>query len=124
MKCSICSVFLAFCSPPDVQRKRDGVTEHVTEDMLKEVVHVSISETDNMSLLDIPSTYVSVDADDAEAIMWVNLFNCLTISELFVRYMGEYSGHLVFTERETIIMLRCAGTERAMTRTWIDQCRH
>lgn len=92
--------------------------------MLKEVIHVSISETDNMSLLDIPSTYVSVDADDAEAIMWVNLFNCLTISELCVRYMGVNSGHLVFSERETISMLRCAGTERAMTRTWIDQCRH
>lgn len=52
-----------------MQRKRDAVTEHVTEDMLKEVIHVYISETDSISLLDIPSTSVSVDADDAEAIM-------------------------------------------------------
>uniref|UniRef100_A0A8C3ADS3 Dynein axonemal intermediate chain 4 n=1 Tax=Cyclopterus lumpus TaxID=8103 RepID=A0A8C3ADS3_CYCLU len=54
---------------PEVQRKRDIVKEHVTEDMLKEVTDISISETDSISLLDIPSTFVSVDADDAEATM-------------------------------------------------------
>ncbi|XP_040911473.1 dynein intermediate chain 4, axonemal-like [Toxotes jaculatrix] len=54
---------------PDVQRKRDTVKEQVTEDMLKEVINVYISETDSISLLDIPSTLVSVDADDAEAII-------------------------------------------------------
>ncbi|XP_037644615.1 dynein intermediate chain 4, axonemal isoform X3 [Sebastes umbrosus] len=54
---------------PDVQGKRDTVKEPVTEDMLKEVTDVYISETDSISLLDIPSTFVSVDADDSEAII-------------------------------------------------------
>ncbi|XP_070775448.1 dynein axonemal intermediate chain 4 [Enoplosus armatus] len=53
---------------PDVPVKRDTVKEHVTADMLKEVVDVYVSETDSISLLDIPSTLVSVDADDADAI--------------------------------------------------------
>ncbi|XP_029309687.1 WD repeat-containing protein 78-like isoform X2 [Cottoperca gobio] len=57
------------CLSPDVQGKRDTVKEHVTEDMLKEVTDVYISETDSISLLDISSTVVSVDADDAEAIL-------------------------------------------------------
>ncbi len=52
-----------------MQVKRDTVKEHVTDDMLKEVIDVHISETDSISLLDIPNTSVSVDADDAEAIM-------------------------------------------------------
>lgn len=54
---------------PDVQQKRDTVKEQMTEDMLKELVDVYISDTDSISLLDIPSTLVSVDADDAEAII-------------------------------------------------------
>ncbi|KAM8728795.1 dynein axonemal intermediate chain 4 [Acanthopagrus schlegelii] len=54
---------------PDVQQKRDTVKEHMTEDMLKELVDVYISDTDSISLLDIPSTLVSVDADDAEAVI-------------------------------------------------------
>ncbi|XP_041805802.1 dynein intermediate chain 4, axonemal [Chelmon rostratus] len=54
---------------PDLQGKRDTVKECVTEDMLNEVIDVYISETDSISLLDIPSTFVSVDADDAEAVI-------------------------------------------------------
>ncbi|XP_049455364.1 dynein axonemal intermediate chain 4 [Epinephelus fuscoguttatus] len=54
---------------PDVQEKRNTVKEQVTEDMLKEVTDVYISETDSISLLDISSTFVSVDADDAEAVI-------------------------------------------------------
>ncbi|XP_076600849.1 dynein axonemal intermediate chain 4 [Chaetodon auriga] len=54
---------------PDLQGKRHTVKECVTEDMLKEVIDVYISETDSISLLDIPSTFVSVDADDAEDII-------------------------------------------------------
>ncbi|XP_069367195.1 dynein axonemal intermediate chain 4 isoform X2 [Paralichthys olivaceus] len=53
----------------DVKGKRDTAKELVTEEMLKEVIDVYISETDNISLLDIPSSVVSVDADDAEAII-------------------------------------------------------
>uniref|UniRef100_A0A3Q0QZ01 Dynein axonemal intermediate chain 4 n=1 Tax=Amphilophus citrinellus TaxID=61819 RepID=A0A3Q0QZ01_AMPCI len=48
---------------------KDTATEQVTEDMLKEVVDIFISETDTFSLLDIPGTCVSVDADDADAII-------------------------------------------------------
>lgn len=55
--------------PSDVQGKRDPVKEEVTEEMLKEVVDICISETDTISLLDIPSVLVSVDAEDAEAIV-------------------------------------------------------
>ncbi|KAM9349995.1 dynein axonemal intermediate chain 4 [Symphorus nematophorus] len=57
---------------PDVPGKRDTVKEHVTEDMLKQVIDVYISETDTITLLDIPSTSVSVDADDADAIIETN----------------------------------------------------
>lgn len=61
--------FVCVCFLSDVHRKRDPVKEHVTEEMLKEVIDVYISETDSISLLDIPSSLVSVDADDAEVIM-------------------------------------------------------
>ncbi|XP_026170340.1 dynein axonemal intermediate chain 4 isoform X2 [Mastacembelus armatus] len=55
---------------PDVQGKRDSqLTELVTEEMLKEVIDVYICETDSISLLDLHSTLVSVDADDAETII-------------------------------------------------------
>lgn len=52
-----------------MQGKRDAVKEHVTEEMLEEVIDIYISETDTVSLLDIPSISVSADADDAEAVM-------------------------------------------------------
>ncbi|KAM8850820.1 dynein axonemal intermediate chain 4 [Spinachia spinachia] len=55
---------------PDVQGKRDTAKEHVTLDM--EVTDVYISEADSISLLDIPSTFVSVEAYDTEAIMEKN----------------------------------------------------
>ncbi|XP_037313135.2 dynein axonemal intermediate chain 4 isoform X2 [Pungitius pungitius] len=54
---------------PDVQRRRDTVKDHVAEDMLKEVY---ISETDSISLLDMASTFVSVEAAGTEAIMEKN----------------------------------------------------
>ncbi|XP_044223552.1 dynein axonemal intermediate chain 4-like [Thunnus albacares] len=54
---------------PDLHRKRNSVKEQVTDNMLKAVIDVYISETDSISLLDIPSTFVSVDADNAEAII-------------------------------------------------------
>lgn len=64
------SLFLCHvCSLPDLHRKRNSVKEQVTDNMLKAVIDVYISETDSISLLDIPSTFVSVDADNAEAIM-------------------------------------------------------
>uniref|UniRef100_A0A3B4X4W7 Dynein axonemal intermediate chain 4 n=1 Tax=Seriola lalandi dorsalis TaxID=1841481 RepID=A0A3B4X4W7_SERLL len=51
-----------------VQGKRESVREQLTEEMLRELIDVDICETDSISLLDIPSTLVSVDADDAEVI--------------------------------------------------------
>ncbi|KAG7236648.1 hypothetical protein INR49_000625 [Caranx melampygus] len=47
----------------DVQGKRDS---DMTEEMLRTFVDIYISETDTISLLDIPSILVSVDADNAE----------------------------------------------------------
>ncbi|KAM7397079.1 hypothetical protein PAMP_020076 [Pampus punctatissimus] len=55
-------------APRDAQRKKDSVKQHVTEEMLDEVVHICLSETDTISLLDIPCSLVSQDVDDAEAI--------------------------------------------------------
>lgn len=60
------SVFLLLL---EVLMKTDNLKQHVTEEMLDEVVEICLSETDTISLLDIPSTFVSEDADDAEAIM-------------------------------------------------------
>ncbi|XP_071346282.1 dynein axonemal intermediate chain 4-like isoform X2 [Trachinotus anak] len=54
---------------PDVQGKRDTVKEQLTEEMLTQDIDIFISETVSISLLDIPSTLVSVDADDAEEII-------------------------------------------------------
>lgn len=65
------SVFLLLL---EVLMKTDNLKQHVTEEMLDEVVEICLSETDTISLLDMPSTFVSEDADDAEAIMWVTSF--------------------------------------------------
>ncbi|XP_047444353.1 dynein axonemal intermediate chain 4 isoform X2 [Mugil cephalus] len=54
---------------PDVRGKKDTVKEQMTEDMLKEVIDVFITETEDISLLDIPSTFVSVQADEAQDII-------------------------------------------------------
>ncbi|XP_053739752.1 dynein axonemal intermediate chain 4 [Synchiropus splendidus] len=56
---------------PDTQKKRDiveTVEEQVTEEMLSEIIDINITESDTISLLDIPSTAVSVDADDADTL--------------------------------------------------------
>uniref|UniRef100_A0A673B9M4 Dynein axonemal intermediate chain 4 n=1 Tax=Sphaeramia orbicularis TaxID=375764 RepID=A0A673B9M4_9TELE len=53
---------------PDVQGKRVAVKEQVTENMLNAVIDIYLSETDCISLLDIPSTSVSVEADNADTI--------------------------------------------------------
>ncbi|KAM9789891.1 dynein axonemal intermediate chain 4 [Neosynchiropus ocellatus] len=56
---------------PDTQKKRDiveTVEEQVTEEMLSEIIDINITESDTISLLDIPSTTVSVDADDADVL--------------------------------------------------------
>ncbi|KAM9845029.1 dynein axonemal intermediate chain 4 [Aulostomus maculatus] len=52
--------------------QKGSVKEQVTDDMLSEVVDINITETDAISLLDIPSTSVSVDADDAQTIIEQN----------------------------------------------------
>lgn len=74
-------VFIRVCSYIfllDVKVKKDTEKEQVTEDMLKDITEVFISETDTFSLLDMPSTFVCVDADEAEATMWVKCFPYLT----------------------------------------------
>uniref|UniRef100_A0A3B4GJE7 Dynein axonemal intermediate chain 4 n=1 Tax=Pundamilia nyererei TaxID=303518 RepID=A0A3B4GJE7_9CICH len=52
---------------PQPLYQADPGAEQVTEDMLKDITEVFISETDTFSLLDMPSTFVCVDADEAEA---------------------------------------------------------
>ncbi|KAK2843981.1 hypothetical protein Q5P01_010640 [Channa striata] len=54
---------------PDASRKRGAVSEKVTEEMLQEFTDIYITETDDISLLDMPSTSVSVDADQATAVV-------------------------------------------------------
>uniref|UniRef100_A0A3Q1AS69 Dynein axonemal intermediate chain 4 n=1 Tax=Amphiprion ocellaris TaxID=80972 RepID=A0A3Q1AS69_AMPOC len=56
-------------SIPDVKLKKSTVKEPVTEEMLKEIIDVFLTETDTISLLDIPSAFVSVDADEADAVI-------------------------------------------------------
>ncbi|XP_028282954.1 dynein axonemal intermediate chain 4 [Parambassis ranga] len=57
---------------PVLKKKKDPVEECQTEEMLDEKKVVGLSETDTFSLLDIPSTSVSVDADDAKAVIESN----------------------------------------------------
>lgn len=47
----------------------DTAAEEVTEKMLKEVIDVYFTETESVSLLDIPNTFVSVDSEGADAVM-------------------------------------------------------
>lgn len=49
----------------------DTAAEKVTEETLKEVIDIYFTETESVSLLDIPNKFVSVDSEGAEAIMWV-----------------------------------------------------
>ncbi|KAL7402638.1 hypothetical protein ABVT39_017820 [Epinephelus coioides] len=63
-------------NPPalsEVPMKRDSVQQHVTEEMLDEEMEICLTETDTISLLDIPNTSVSEDADDAEDIQETNI---------------------------------------------------
>ncbi|XP_044213816.1 dynein axonemal intermediate chain 4-like isoform X1 [Thunnus albacares] len=60
-------------APCVVQKKKDSMKQHVTEEMLDEEVHICLSETDTISLLDIPNTLVSEDVDNAEAIKQRNI---------------------------------------------------
>ncbi|XP_063759582.1 dynein axonemal intermediate chain 4 isoform X2 [Eleginops maclovinus] len=52
----------------DVPRKGEHVKHTVTEEMLDEEVYIYLSESETISLLEIPSTFMSEDAEDAEAI--------------------------------------------------------
>ncbi|XP_071348649.1 dynein axonemal intermediate chain 4-like isoform X2 [Trachinotus anak] len=60
-------------APYELPRKRNNVKQHMTEEKLDEVIDICLSETDTISLLDINSTVVSEDADDAEVIKERNL---------------------------------------------------
>lgn len=47
----------------------DAAAGKVTEEMLKEVIDIYFTETESVSLLDIPNKFVSVDSEGADAIM-------------------------------------------------------
>lgn len=66
-------VFIVLCSLPDKKKTKETVKTEVTEDMLKQMVQVVLTETDSVSLLDIPTTSVSTGAEDAQAIMSVKM---------------------------------------------------
>lgn len=57
--------------------KANNMKQQVADEMLDEMVEICLSETDTISLLDIPTTSVSEDANDADAIKWVTSFSCL-----------------------------------------------
>ncbi|XP_039989507.1 dynein intermediate chain 4, axonemal-like [Xiphias gladius] len=85
-------------APCDLPRKRDNVRQHVTEKMLEEVVDIYLSGTDTISLLDIPNTLVSDDADDAETIKEGNIHyaelckNRVGNDKYVVRSMQTFTG--------------------------------
>ncbi|XP_016519756.1 WD repeat-containing protein 78 [Poecilia formosa] len=54
---------------PDEKRKKGSVKEQMTQALLKGIKDILITETDTISLLDIPPTLVSVNADDADVII-------------------------------------------------------
>lgn len=54
---------------PEVHWISDAAAEEVTEEMLKEVIDIYFTETESVSLLDIPNTFVSRDSEGADAIM-------------------------------------------------------
>lgn len=57
------------CPLPEVLKERDIIEQTLTEVMLDEVAEICLTETDTISLLDIPSSiFVTEDADDAGAI--------------------------------------------------------
>uniref|UniRef100_A0A087Y5G6 Dynein axonemal intermediate chain 4 n=1 Tax=Poecilia formosa TaxID=48698 RepID=A0A087Y5G6_POEFO len=53
----------------DEKRKKGSVKEQMTQALLKGIKDILITETDTISLLDIPPTLVSVNADDADVII-------------------------------------------------------
>ncbi|XP_032421476.1 WD repeat-containing protein 78 isoform X1 [Xiphophorus hellerii] len=54
---------------PDEKRKKGSVKDQMTQALLKGIKDILITETDTISLLDIPPTLVSVNADDADVII-------------------------------------------------------
>ena len=51
--------------------KREEVQEEWSEDMLDDIVDCYITETDTITLFEMPGVSVSVDAEDADAVRLV-----------------------------------------------------
>lgn len=64
---SIYISFSVFCLMPVVPKQEDDLKQPVTEKMLNEEVDICLTETHIISLFEQPNTFVSEDADDAEA---------------------------------------------------------
>ena len=56
---------------PEGQGKREEVKEQWSEHMLDDIVDCYLTETDTITLLDMPGVSVSVDAEDAESVRLV-----------------------------------------------------
>ncbi|CAF96668.1 unnamed protein product, partial [Tetraodon nigroviridis] len=52
----------------DAEQRAETVIQDVTEDMLKEEIFVHITETELITVLDLPSTSVSAESDDAPGV--------------------------------------------------------
>ncbi|AWP04744.1 putative scavenger receptor cysteine-rich type 1 protein M130-like [Scophthalmus maximus] len=93
--------------------KRDTVEEEVTEEMLKEVIDVYISETDSVSLLDIPSTVMSVDTDESEAIMFQEgATRCAGTLEI------NYNGDGRLEDDQTLVAVACRQLDCGSAVSW------
>ncbi|KAM4728041.1 dynein axonemal intermediate chain 4 isoform 2-T2 [Anableps anableps] len=57
------------CNFRDEKWKKDSVKKQETQGLLKVIKDILITETDTISLLDMPPALVSVDADDADVII-------------------------------------------------------
>lgn len=103
------------------------VVEDVTEDMLKEEIFVHITETDLITVLDIPSTSVSAKSDEAPGVVWVgdrgtqcHQWKSERVADAFCQGFQHVD---VFTERTTSGMLRSAAAAVALTSMSACQCR-
>lgn len=56
------------CLLTDAEQRAETVIQDVTEDMLKEEIFVHITETELITVLDLPSTSVSAESDDAPGV--------------------------------------------------------
>ncbi|KAJ3599054.1 hypothetical protein NHX12_033017 [Muraenolepis orangiensis] len=91
----------------EVHLKREEVAEQVRDDMLEVAVDCYISETDTITLLDMPGVSVSVDAEDAESVRERNL--------IYAELCKNRTGSDKYMERSTQTLNGAAKTKKIQT---------